>query len=392
VQGVGRRVAAGLTAAATLASWGCSRRLLVGVVLPDSGSAAVYGASVKSGVTLAFGDAQAARTAPQGLEVIYRDSGSDPARAVSAAEALYDEGALVIIGGVTSVEAKAMIPVADRWERVLVSPSASAPDLARMSIYFFRLFPSDDLEGVKAADLLALTRHAATVVILQEDNTYTRGLLPVFMAEYRNQGGQVVGSVRIGDEGWERELRETLTARKPQGIYVCGYGDVILEALRVLRSLDYGGSICTTSAINVASFLQRAGKLAEGVFLPLAGLDTSSPKSHAQEFIKRYKEVYNLEPDIYAAHGYDAALATLYALTDLRTHSGSEVQLHFKALADKWGVTGPLAFDDYGNIKHYPRSHWIHDGRVEDYDAYVAREKERIRRQMEKLLSQGGGS
>jgi hypothetical protein len=38
---------------------------------------------------------------------------------------------------------------------------------------------------------------------------------------------------------------------------------------------------------------------------------------------------------------------------------------------------GPLAFDDYGNIKHTLRNHWIHAGRVEDYDSYLQREKER---------------
>jgi branched-chain amino acid transport system substrate-binding protein len=160
----------------------------------------------------------------------------------------------------------------------------------------------------------------------------------------------------------------------------------------VLRSLTYAGTICTTSAINAASLLQRAGNLAEGVFLPLASLDLASQQEPIRSFVKRYHEVYNMLPDIYAAHGYDAALAAMWALADLHPVAGRQVQLRLKGLADRRGVTGLLAFDDFGNVKHYPRSHWIRNGRVEDYDAFVEREKDRIRRQMQELISRGGSS
>jgi branched-chain amino acid transport system substrate-binding protein len=387
-----KRVALVAALLGSVAVTACSKKVVVGVVLPETGAAAVYGSSIKSGIKLAFDDAVAAESAPVGLDVQYRDSASDPVRAAAAADALYDAGALIVIGGVTSAEATATIPVADRWERVLLSPSASAPDLAKKSVYFFRVFPSDDLEGVKAADLLAITRNARSVLIVQEDNAYTRGLLPVFVGEFQNQGGQVVGSVRSDGSGWEKLVRDQLAARQPASVYVCGYGDAIIEVLRVVRSTSYAGTVCVTSAINAATLLQRAGSLAEGVFLPLSGFDTTSQQEPIRTFVTRYREVYGMVPDLYAAHGYDAALATLATVTGLRTKAGSEVQLRLKALGEKKGVTGHLAFDDYGNIKHYPRSHWIRGGKVEDYDAYLEREKDRIRRQMEELLLKNGGA
>lgn len=375
-----------------LVTAGCSRKLLVGVVLPETGDAAIYGASIKTGVKLCFDEAFAAKKAPQGLIVEYRDSGSDPARAASLAKSLYDEGALVIIGGVTSAEARAMIPIADRDERVLISPSASAPDLARMSIYFYRMFPSDDLEGVKAADLLVMTRNAQKILVIHEDNDYTRGLLPVFMGEIKHRGATVVGSVSMKDTNWRQEVRDLLVAYQPDGVYVCGYADAILDGLQVLRSSDFKGTICTTSAISTATALQKAGKLAEGVFFPLASYDTSSTKEPVASFVREYYETYHLLPDTYAAHGYDAALATLYALQNLHTRSGREVQLRLKGLGNKQGVTGPLAFDDYGNIKHYPRNYWIRNNKIEDYDSYIHKEKERLRDEMMKLLRGAGDS
>ena len=374
-----------------VAAIACSNKVVVGVVLPETGDAAVYGSSIKSGIKLAFDDAVAAETAPAGLQVLFRDSASDPAQAAGAADALFDAGARIVIGGVTSAEATAMIPVADRWERVLLSPSASAPELAKKSVYFFRVFPSDDLEGVKAADLLAITRNARTALVVQEDNAYSRGLLPVFVGEYQNQGGRVIGSVRSGETGWEKQVRDLIAAQQPAAVYICGYGDAIIAALRIVRSTGYAGTICTTSAINTATLLQRAGALTEGVFLPLSGLDTTSQQEPIRSFVARYREIFNLVPDLYAAHGYDAALASLHAVTGRRTKAGSEVLVRLKGLSDTRGVTGSLAFDDYGNIKHYPRSHWIRSGRVEDYDAYLEREKDRINRQAEEQSPQSGG-
>ena len=353
---------------------GCNPSLRIGVVLPERGAAAVYGASVKSGVKLAFDDALESGAAPPGLEILYRDSGSDPTRAASAAEALFEGGAVVVIGGVTSAEAKALIPVADRAGLVLLSPSASAPDLSRRSRFFFRVYPSDGLEGVKAADFLALVRRASSVLVLQEDNDYTRGLLPVFVRELGSRGGLVAGSIRLDENGWQAQVRDVLAKNAPDGVYVCGYGEAILGALRTLRSVGFRGTICTTSAFSAGSVLARAGTLAEGVFFPLASLDTASRNEPVRSFVKRYEASYNLLPDIYAAHGYDAALAVLAAVKGLDRRSGASVAERLRVLSGVAGVMGPLEFDEDGNVRHALRNHWIHNGKVEDFEAFSDRE------------------
>ena len=366
------RCAAALALAVAVS--GCNPPLRVGVVVPEKGAAAVYGASVKSGVRLAFDEAVASGSAPPGLEVVYRDSGSDPARAASAAEALYEGGAPIVIAGVTSAEAKALIPVAERARSVLLSPSASAPDLAHMSRFFFRVYPSDELEGVKAADFLALVRRARTVLVLQEDNDYTRGLLPVFVRELGSRGGRITGPVRLDEGGWQAQARGMLGGSAPDGVYICGYGEAILGALRLLRSVGYRGTVCTTSAFSAGSLLARAASLAEGVFVPLAGIDTASHDEPIRSFVERYRATYRLTPDIYAAHGYDAALAVLAALRGQGERSGDAVARRLRALDSVAGVTGPLAFDEDGNIRRALRDHWIHNGRIEEFDAALERE------------------
>jgi branched-chain amino acid transport system substrate-binding protein len=376
--------------AGSLLVLGCEKKLMIGVVLPESGSAAVYGASIKTGVKLAFDDAKAAGKLPANMVIEYRDSSSDPAKAASFAEALYRDGALAIVGGVTTAEAEAMIPVADKRERVLISPSASAPGLARKSVYFFRVYPSDELEGAKAASLVTSTFGARKVLVVQEDNPYTRGLLPVFLGQLNSAGGKVVATVLLGEPGWEQKLRDGLAAQQPEAVYLCGYGEAILQALGVIRSTEFKGRLVTTSAINTATLLQRGGKLLEEVYFPLPGIDLSSTQEPTHTFVRRYHEVYNLVPDAYAAHGYDAALALIYVFEGQPPRSGRDVQLRLKGLGERRGVTGPLAFDDFGNIKHFPHAYWIRGGKAEDYDLYVQQKEVEIRRKMEELLSGGG--
>jgi len=341
----------------------CERRPMIGVVLPETGAAATYGASIKSGVELAFAGPGGTQVAA--IAVDYRDSASDPTRAASAAERLYRAGALLVIGGATTAEARAMLQIAEKHERVLLSPSASAPDLTRSSQYFARVYPSDELEGVTAADYLARATAGGEILIVQEDNDYTRGLLPVFLAELATRGGRVAAVLRTDELGWEAKVPLALARRRAVGVYVCGYGEAILAALVAGRAAGFDGVICTTSAINAAPFLRRAGAAAEGVVFPLAGLDVDSTAEPVRTFVRRYRETFNLLPDTYAAHGYDAALASLAVFEGERPRTGGEVRRRLGLLRGRRGVMGELRFDDLGNISIELRLHVVRHGRVE---------------------------
>jgi branched-chain amino acid transport system substrate-binding protein len=360
----------GLGLAAVALTVGCGARVRIGVVLPETGAAAVYGAPIKSGLQLAFDQAVAAGTIPGGFEVIYRDSGSEPTRAALATEALFEAGARVVIGGATTAEAMTVIPVADRWHRVVLSPSASAPELGGRSTYFFRVYPSDALEGVQAANLFVASQTRSSVLILEEDNDYTRGLLPVFVRELTARGGRVFGPIRLAEPAWQKALLETLKAARPSGIYICAYSEASLSALRAVRNAGFAGIVCVTSAITPAAVLQRAGSVADGVFLPLASWDDAS-REMVRSFIRRYSDTFRMAPDTFAAHGYDAGWAILHALVQPECRDGRDLRVCLRALAGREGVTGPFAFDNNGNINHAPRIHCVRRGKIELCDSSV---------------------
>jgi branched-chain amino acid transport system substrate-binding protein len=341
----------------------CSKAPRVGVVLPETGPAAMYGASLKSGISLAF--SQLGTVQGEAVEVLYRDSGSDPARAASACEAIYEQGASVIIGGATSAEAKSMIPVADRFKRVLLSPSASAPDLGRRSSNFLRVFPSDELEGREAAEFLVGQQHTHSVLILREDNDYARGLLPVFVARLQALGAEVLGPESLDESGWEQRVRQAVADQNPESAYICGYGEAITRGLLVLRAAGFHGPVCATSAIHSTSLLQRLGREAEGLYFPLATADLGGAGEPARRFIAAYRQTYNMDPDIYACYGHDAALATVTALRAVPSPGPANMAAALRELRGVRGVMGPVVLDAAGALHHTLKTHWIRGGRVE---------------------------
>ncbi|HUK14029.1 MAG TPA: ABC transporter substrate-binding protein [Thermoanaerobaculaceae bacterium] len=363
-----RGASAGLAAAAVLLTAACGQKVVVGVVLPESGENKVYGSSLKAGITLAFDDA-IAKQSPVGIEAHYRDSLSHPEYAAKEAQELYKSGALVVIGGATSAEAKAMIPEAEKAQALLISPSASEPGLAATSNLFFRVVPSDEFEAKVAAKFLATQKKVHTVMVLFEKGLYADGLVPVFTSEFEKAGGKITGQLSVGPMDWDKAVADAIPAQKPDAIFVCAYAEEILASLGVIRNAHFPGVVCVTSSFDTGDVVKRAGALANGVFVSKVGVDFDSQQEPIRSFVKRFKLANRgATPDLFAAYGFDAATAALDALRDPPPKNVNDLLVRLMSLGDKQGVTGKFVFDKVGNITHYPRMHVIKDGRFEDCD------------------------
>ena len=359
-------VALALGALLTMACEG--GKLIVGVILPETGVNRGYGASLKAGIKLALDDA-VAKQSPPGIEAQYRDSLSHPEYAQKETGDLFKAGALIVIGGATTPEALAMIPEAEKAKGGIISPSASKPGLAESSNLFFRTVPSDEFEALVAAKFLVSNKKAKTILILFQQGLYSDGLLPGFSGEVARLGGKVVDKLPIGPTDWDKAIGDALAAGKPDAIFICAYSEEALAALGVIRNAKFDGSVCATSAIDAGDALRRAGALTEGVFVPLVRLDIDSQQEPMKSFVKRFKAANKgAAPDLFAAYGYDAALVALYALDGPPPKDNSELLVRLMSLGGKQGVTGKLEFDKSGNIIHHPRMHVIKNGKLEDCD------------------------
>lgn len=390
-----RRIGVSLGMIAGLAGLlsGCSSKPVVGIILPTTGAASSYGQSIESGIRLALADARGRGEVPEGFEVLWADSASQPGRAVAELRKMVTERDVkMVVGGATSAEAAAMIPVLDELQVVCLSPSASAPGLAQKSKYFFRIYPSDELEGHTAGTFVFERLDRRKIVLFSGDTEYTRGIKPEFLKQYQEAlGGTIVDDIELSGDDWTAQAQRAISSTGVGAAYVIGYAGEILEVVRFLRDQGFTGRIVTTSAFYSGDAIRDAGPAAEGILFPLPPFDRTSEKEPVLSFVNRYMQTYQRAPDVFAAHGYDAMGFTIKVFTMAKPPETLEI---LKALnygvAEYNGVTGPILFDDYGDVKHYPKMFIVNDGQVLSYHRYLETERRRILNQVQDLLKTGG--
>ena len=371
---------------------GCNSKPIVGVILPSTGAAASYGESIESGIRLALADARTQEQIPEGFEVVWADTGSDPERAVAELRTMASEHDVkMVIGGATSAEAMAMLPELDDLEIVCLSPSASAPGLASRSRMFFRIYPSDELEGHTAGNFLyeRLGKHRA--LLFTGDTEYTRGIKPEFLKQYEESlGGTVVDTVTLTEDGWRERAATVLDRKSVDAAYVIGYAEEILDVVLFLHERGFAGRIVTTAAFYSGQVIREAGEAAEGILFPLPPFDRTSEKEPVLSFVNRYMDTYERAPDVFAAHGYDAMGLGIRIMNVAKPPETMEI---LKALSfgvsEYMGVTGPILFDEQGDVKHYPKMFIVKDGQVLSYQRYLETERRRILNQVQDLLHTG---
>jgi branched-chain amino acid transport system substrate-binding protein len=373
----------------TLLVAGCGTKPIVGVLLPTTGDASAYGESIESGIRLALSEARGKQLLPKGFEVVWADSGSNPARAIAELEKLArDRGVHFVIGGATSAEAQAMLPVLEQLEVLCLSPSASAPGLAQQSRLFYRIYPSDELEGHTAAKFLFERLGQSRVVLYEGNSEYVQGIEPEFRKQFEEAlGGSVVAVVDLADPGWTQASASALAGTGAEAVYVVGYAEQTLDVLKHLDERGFSGRVVTTSAFYSSRVIREAGALAEDILFPLPPFDRTSDKEPVLGFVNHYMDTYERAPDVFAAHGYDAMR---YAIEVMRLAKPPQLQEIRRAMqfgvTEFMGVTGPILFDDYGDVKHYPKMFIVKGGQVLSYQRYLKTERARILREVQNLL------
>jgi branched-chain amino acid transport system substrate-binding protein len=376
---------------------GCGSKPVVGVLLPSTGEAGTYGESIESGIRLAISDAREREELPKGFEVVWVDTQSDPQRAVSELKRLNSEHRVkMVIAGITSAESQAIVDELDDVGVVCLSPTASTPGISKRSKLFFRIYPSDELEGQTAARFMFDRLGQTRTVVFAADSNYAAGIEPEFNTQFSETlDGEIVARVDLSDDGWRAISDQTMADAGVGAVYVVGYAPEILEVVMHLREQGYDGRIVTTSAFFSDPIINQAGAAAEGMLFPLPPFDRTSDKEPVLGFVNRYMDAQGKAPDVFAAHGYDAMRITIQVMRIATPPETSEIRkaFHFGMDEELMGVTGPILFDDYGDVKHYPMMFIVKDGQVLSYQRYIKTERERILREVQDLLvTERGGS
>ncbi|XUX11287.1 branched-chain amino acid ABC transporter substrate-binding protein [Aminobacter sp. BA135] len=236
------KILAGVSLAALMAFGSTAHAdITIGLVAPLTGPVAAYGDQVKNGAQAAV-DVINEKGGILGEKIVLKlaDDAGDPKQGVSAANLLVGEGVKYVVGPVTSGVA---IPASDVFAEngiLMVTPTATAPDLtARGLTNVLRTCGRDDQQAEVAAAYVLKNMKDKRVAVIDDKGTYGKGLAEAFKKAI-NAGGLTEVQQNSLNPG-EKDLSALITRLKADNVDVIYFGGYHPEGGLLARQLKDGG-------------------------------------------------------------------------------------------------------------------------------------------------------
>ncbi len=356
---------------AAIAMAGCAEvtEVQLGAVLSLQGRASSYGQAIQRGIEVAVDKVNAAGgvdIADSGtrvpLSVIVRDAQSDPQIGLQVAQELIGMGYPAVIGSDASAVTLAIADLFQQSGVVLISPSTSTPALRGSGSYIYRNYPSDEFEAVNVANYIYNVAGIDEVHIISSQSEYGLGIKNAFIARFRTLGGRAEIQVSFPEEEPNIGARlEDLAATEAGGIYIAGYSNETAVTARMLRDAGIDLPLFGTGAILPDELAAAGGEAVEGLVFPTVMFDAEDEPT--ADFIAEYRNKFGSDPDIYAAHGYDAVLIIVQAI-EQEGISSDNISFYMNAMNPFPGAAGSTKFDQDGNAQKFHRMWVIENGQA----------------------------
>jgi len=293
------------------------------------------------------------------LKLLFVDDSGSTDVAVRVAEGFRTNPEVVaVIGHLTSgtTIAAARVYGSGSHPVVMISPSASSPDLSGLSPYAFRVCPSDLLHGPELARFAVQTLGARRAGIIYINDDYGRGIRGTFATEFRKLGGVVTE---------EDPYLASTASVEPYLAHMQLHGGVDVLVLATdrpgaelgLKNLHDAGLTWPVVGGDALTGIEADGALAEGVHLSSAYLP-DRPGDRNALFVANYARTYEGQrPDHRGAGAYDILYLLAQAMSDAGTDRAA-IRDYLASVGTTRppfdGVTGRIAFDANGDVPAKP--------------------------------------
>src|SRR5580658_10369849 len=349
----------------------------IGVDLPLNGADAAVGVPTANGAILAVEQANAA-----GFEggkfklttIVLDDSVQgkhDPAAGAQNVKTfIADQAVLGMVGPYNSNVAKAEIPLTNDAGLAQISPSNTndgltlGDDAKKLRTAnpdtnaYFRVCTNDTHQGGALAQF-AKTLKFKQVFIIDDNETYGKGLADSFEAAFKRLGGTSLGHEHITANQVDfKALLTKVHALSPDAVFFGGNTSTGGGLLR-RQMADVGMSntpmMGGDGISDTAEFVKEAGPMAQNVYYSVAAPDASKLPS-AQAFIAAYKARFKTDVGPYSASAYAAAEIIIAAMEAALKESGGKmpnravVLKNIASMRDFPTPIGKVTFDAAGDM------------------------------------------
>lgn len=282
----------------------------IGVVLPLTGPDADFGKRTLRGVEMAAFKLNNGRgISGRRVELLVRDTKSEPDEARRQVEALFGEEIAGLVGPYSSNEALAVKSAVETLMIPTVVPLATHDDLTEGTHLLYRTCFTDAQQGEALAAYCWYWRKMLRIAILinqDKEAIYSRGVAQATANAFTELGGTVVQRVEFrGDfEEFAKKLRE-LVSYNPQAILIPAEPENAGKLVKYIRKLGYRGLLLGPESWDDPVFLANCGNApGDCAFVGLYSDEFDVPEQ--REFREEFRRRFFIFPSGCEAQGYDA--------------------------------------------------------------------------------------
>lgn len=293
--------------------------IVIGVLVPTSGSEAYYGKDMLQSYQLACDEINAAGgVLGRNLTLYQADDGCDANMATQAASKIIAKGPDFVVGGYCS---GATIPALQQFydaNLLMLISAANSTDITKLGLNQSFMINSPGTHGVVTLTDLCKSLGTKKLALIHQGDAYTKNLSDI-SEKSLPQNGIEIATVQVMEKG-SADVSAIVTAIRNSGadfVYWCGYHADGGNVIKQLRQGGYTGDIAVGDGSASVELITACGQAGEGVYV------TSPPfvefAKGGEQFVAAYEQKFNMPPGTYASLCYD----TIYMLKSAVEKTGT---------------------------------------------------------------------
>lgn len=336
---------------ASNSSGGCN--VSIGIMSAFTGDfATAYGLNGANAANLAYKDWKKQHPNCTVKWVRY-DSQGDPAQAAGLARKLAsDQKIVATLGPTFSSEVQAAMPILNGAGVPAITADSTNPKMAQQGWkYFHRTVVNDAQEGPGEAQYIVQSLHAKRVAVLDDTETYGKGLADIVAAALKKTGAQVVDreSLSANASDYSSTINR-IKGSNADAVYLGGLDPTGAPLVKQLRASGSKIPFMGGSGLQTARYLQVGGSAADGSIVGSGGIDPSLSAA-GRKWLAEWKSMFHKGTDLYSVEWYNAATALLNAVGAGKT-TRQDINAYLGSHPFKGATGATVAFQPDGNVKN----------------------------------------
>ncbi len=329
----------------------------VGILGPFTGQVASIGTEQLNWAKLAVEDFN--KATGWNVELVEGDTQLDPAKAVTASQALISDADIYgVVGPAGSQEVEAVGQMFKDARLVQVGSSATRTTLTTSGFdTFFRVVPTDDAQGPTDGNYLYNELGVTSLYVIDDQSSYSVGLADAASAAFEADGGTIAGRESVTQQ--DSDFSSLVTAIKATGAEAIFFpGQVASQGAILAKNMqEQGYDAILFGADGFQStddFIKGAAGATEGAYVSSFAPDIHDLEGSA-DVVQRFTDEYGS----FGTFGPPTYVATMVVLEAIQRASDAGT-LTREAVRDEVAKTdmattiigNPIAFDENGDVKN----------------------------------------